>query len=389
MSKALQLREQRSKLVADANALVPTDMKLFTSELRTKVETMLADAKGLDSLIASFETEERSIEETRAKNLNLSNTGDSKDVDNAEVRKAFDSALRGNKTESRELSVTADGILIPTFVAAPVIAKKAPGQIYDLVGKMQTSTGAPVKVPYWNDLANSWVLNSASLTTTDPTVSAGPTITIDDLRFNPLLLDNSLIQDAAFDLTGQVVSDIYTRYIRNISNWITNGNGSNIAGLTSITAGVTTATPNVITYKDLVSLVTSLDPSYTGDAALTWNTNTQGLVLDILDSNGRPIFIPYTSAPSVGGIGTVLGYPVRLNQYLPNAGVTSPTTTVVPVQFGDYSQGYKLNEVSPGIRVKFLDQLYMAQNQVAYVAFARAGGVVLNAGSPPVISLTT
>ena len=364
-------------------------MKLFTSELRTKVETMLADAKGLDSLIASFETEERSIEETRAKNLNLSNTGDSKDVDNAEVRKAFDSALRGNKTESRELSVTADGILIPTFVAAPVIAKKAPGQIYDLVGKMQTSTGAPVKVPYWNDLANSWVLNSASLTTTDPTVSAGPTITIDDLRFNPLLLDNSLIQDAAFDLTGQVVSDIYTRYIRNISNWITNGNGSNIAGLTSITAGVTTATPNVITYKDLVSLVTSLDPSYTGDAALTWNTNTQGLVLDILDSNGRPIFIPYTSAPSVGGIGTVLGYPVRLNQYLPNAGVTSPTTTVVPVQFGDYSQGYKLNEVSPGIRVKFLDQLYMAQNQVAYVAFARAGGVVLNAGSPPVISLTT
>jgi HK97 family phage major capsid protein len=389
MSKAIEIREQRAKLVAEANALVPKEMKDFNSELRTKVEAMMADAKGLDSIIRSFEEEETRSEETRAKALNLSNTGSSESVDQAATAKAFRSYLQSGKAEQRELSVSADGILIPTFVAQPVIAKKAPGQIYDLVGKMQTSTGAPVKVPYWNDLSNSWVLNSASLTTTDPTVSAGPTITIDDLRFNPLLLDNSLIQDAAFDLTGQVVSDIYTRYIRNISNWITNGNGSNIAGLTTISAGVTTTTPNVIAYADLVKLVTALDPSYTGDASLTWNTNTQGLVLQILDGNDRPIFIPYTSAPTVGGIGTVLGYPVRLNQYLPNAGVTSPPTTVVPVQFGDYSQGYKLNEVMPGIRVKFLDQLYMAQNQVAYVAFARAGGVVLNAGSAPVLSLTT
>ena len=60
----------------------------------------------------------------------------------------------------------------------------------------------------------------------------------------------------------------------------------------------------------------------------------------------------------------------------------------VAIEFGDYKQGYMLREVNPGIRVKFLDQLYMAQNQVAYVAFARAGGVVLNAGSPPVLSLT-
>jgi len=74
MSKAIVLREQRAKLVADANALVPSDMKLFTTELRTKVEAMLADAKGLDSLIQSFEAEEQRTEETRAKALNLSNT---------------------------------------------------------------------------------------------------------------------------------------------------------------------------------------------------------------------------------------------------------------------------------------------------------------------------
>jgi len=383
MSKSIELREQRAKLVADANALVPTDMKLFGSELRTKVEAMLADARGLDSMIASFEAEENRTEETRAKALNLSNTGSAESVNNEATEKAFRNYLRTGKIESRELQVSADGILIPTFVAQPVVAKKSPGQIYDVVGKMATETGAPVKVPYWNDLSNAWVLNSVALATSDPTVSAGPTISIDDLRFNPLLLDNSLITDAAFDIQAQVVSDIYTRYIRNLSNWITNGNSSNIVGLTSISAGVTSATSGTIVYKDIVSLITTLDPAYTANAALTFNTATMGYVLEILDGNGRPIFTPYTDAPTTGYAGGILGYPVKINQYLPNVAASN-----VAMQFGDFKQGYCLREVNPGIRVKFLDQLYMAQNQVAYVAFARAGGVVLNAGSPPVLSLT-
>jgi HK97 family phage major capsid protein len=379
--RAIELREARAKLVADAQALIPKDMKDFGSELRTKVETMLADARGLDSMIAAFEAEETRTAETRAKALNLSNTDSVESADKDATKAAFRSYLQSGKVESRELSVSADGILIPTFVAQPVVAKKSPGQIYELVGKMQTSTGAPVKVPYWNDLANSWVLNSASLTTTDPTVTAGPTITIDDLRFNPLLLDNSLIQDAAFDLTGQVVSDIYTRYIRNVSNWITNGNSSNIAGLTTISAGVTSATSGVVGYADIVKLVTTLDPAYSADAVLAYNTTTQATILEILDGNGRPIFNPYTEAP--GTVGQILGHKVFLNQYLPNVAASA-----VAIQYGDFSQGYRLNEVQPGIRVKFLDQLYAAQNQVAYVAFARAGGIVLNAGSPPVLSLT-
>jgi HK97 family phage major capsid protein len=390
--KAQELRDQRAKLVAEAQASIPADMKLYTSELRTKTEAMLADARGLDSLIASFEAEETRNNETRAKNLNLSNTGSSDAVDQKETRKAFRSYLRTGKSEQRDLTVSADGILIPTFVAQPVIAKKSPGAIYNLVGKMATSTGAPVKVPYWNDLANSWVLNSAGLATTDPTVSAGPTITIDDLRFQPLKLDNSLVQDAAFDIVGQVVSDIYTRYVRNVSQWITQGNSSNIAGLNTITAGVTTATANVITYADMVKFVTYLDPAYTQDAVLTFNTTTLSFLLNILDANNRPIFQAYGDAPK-GTIGSILGYPVQLNQFLGSQVTpTSPVTGTVVMQFGDYSTGYKLNEIQGGIRIKVLDQLYAATNEVGYVAFARAGGVVLNPSSgstSPIISLTT
>ena len=382
--KAIQLREQRSKLVADANALVPADSKLLTSELRSQIEAMLAEAKGLDSMIASFEAEETREQEQRGRNLNLSNTGNGVEhADEDATRTAFRNYLRTGKVESRELSVSTDGVLIPTFVAEPAVAMKSPGSIYSLVGKMATETGAPVKVPYWNDLANSWVLNSAALSTTDPAVSAGPTISVDDLRFNPLLLDNSLVTDASFDITGQVVSDITTRYIRNMSNWITNGNGSNIAGLTSITAGVTTGTTLVLAYKDIVSLVTSLDPAYSQNAVLTFSTLMQANVLEIVDGNGRPIFTPYVDAPKTGFAGGILGYPVQFNQFLPG----TLTSGNIAMQFGDFKAGYVAREVQPGIRVKVLDQLYAATNATGVVAFARAGGVVVNPGSNPILSL--
>src|ERR1019366_3771516 len=98
--------------------------------------------------------------------------------------------LRTGKAEQRDLTVSGDGVLIPTFVGSPVIAKKSPGSIYGLVGKMSTSTGPPIVIPYWNDLSSSWVLNSAQLGTTDPTISQGPTLAVDDLRFQPLKISN-------------------------------------------------------------------------------------------------------------------------------------------------------------------------------------------------------
>ena len=74
---------------------------------------------------------------------------------------------------------------------------------------------------------------------------------------------------------------LYTSYIRNVSQWITTGNGSNIAGLTSITAGVTSGASGTVTYKDIISLITTLDPAYTADACLAFNTATMGYVLEI------------------------------------------------------------------------------------------------------------
>ncbi len=381
-----EIREQRSKLVADAQALLPKEAKDITSEIRTKFEALMADASGLAEMAKTLETEERNAAEQRGQRLQLADIGEhaeNKEERAAQERASFRSYLKTGVAETRDLTVSADGVLIPTSVAAPVVAKLSPGSIYSVVGKISTSTGSPIKVPTWNDTANGFVLNSTSITTTDPTVSLGATLAVDDYRSNPLLLDNSLVQDAGFDLEGRVVNDISLRYQRDVSKAITIGNSSNVAALTSITAGITTATTATVAYADFVKLMSALDPAYQINACWTMSNATLGAVLSIVDSNNRPIFLPYMTGTNSGFTGSLFGYAVKINQYLP-----AVATANVAVQFGDFEQGYMLREVLPGVVVRRLTERYAELNRTGYVAFCRFGGVVTDAGTHPILSMT-
>ena len=129
--------------------------------------------------------------------------------------------------------------------------------MYDLVFKLNTGTGEPMKAPLISDVVNGFVLNSVAITTTDATV-AGPTISVDDIRSNPILLDNSLLQDSSFDLVKFVETSTQSRYARYAASAITLGNTSNVGALSAITAGVTAATTLVTGYQDIVNLFAQL-----------------------------------------------------------------------------------------------------------------------------------
>lgn len=378
-----EMKEKRSALIADAQKLMFGEN--VTAETRSTVEQMLADADAMTKVIAQAEAEETRSAEQRAKALDLPNPGEAqKSIEtrsDEQVKASFRSFLQTGKVETRDLTVSADGVLIPTTVAQPVIAQKSAGQIYDVIGKMTTATGAPIKMPYINDTANGFVLNSTAIDTTDPAVT-GITLNVDEYRANPILLDNSLIQDSAFDLAGFVTRAIYERYQRDISKHVTIGNSSNIGGLTAITAGVETAGSGAIAYADFVSMLATLDPAYASNACWTMSTSTLGAVLKIVDGNQRPIFVPFTDGANSGFVGQILGFPVKINQYLPAVAAGN-----VAVQFGDMKAGYVLREVQPGIVVRRLEERYAEKNQTGIVAFTRVGGAVLDAGTHPILSL--
>ena len=383
-----ELRAQRAQLVAEAQALIPADGKI-TGEIRTKFDSIMVDADHMASVITRLETEERSAAETRGKELNLPNPGQNVDSDGRtpeqrkkDVSAALRTYLSTGRIETRDLTVAGNGVIIPTGVADPNVALKSAGSIYSLVGKMSTATGEPMKAPTLNDTGNGFVLNSAGITTTDPS-SGGPTISIDDLRSNPILIENSLLQDSSFDLASYVVAAIASRYERTAAKYITQGNSSNVGALTAITAGITTGTTGALKYADFVSALVALDPAYSEAAVWTLNNATLGVVLNLVDSQNRPLFLAYNDGAASGFVGSILGHPVKINPYLPNV-----ATGNVAVQFGDFKSGYVFREVQPGVVLRRLEERYAELNKVGFVAFARVGGAVIDAGTSPIMSIT-
>lgn len=386
-----KLTEQRTKLLADARELMTGET--ITAETRTKADKMIADAEVMRGDIERFRATE--IEpETRSRNTpprgEVEQTGSEvADERTFEQRNrasniAIRSYLRGDKFETRDLTVAANGgVMIPVAAVQPVQAQRSAGSIYDIVRKMRTSTGEDVRVPLWDDTANGFVLDTASITTTDPSIT-GVTVKVDGLRSNPILLDNKLVQDLDYDLVSDVNTAIQNRYLRSVSQAIVQGNSSNFTALSAPSA-LTTATTAKVGYADLVTLMTALDPDYAIGAAWSMSNATLGVVMNIVDGNQRPIFMPFTDGATSGFAGTIFGYPVKIDQFAP-----SVATGNAPIRFGNHASAYCLREVTPGIVIKQSTDRWIELNRLGVVAFARAGGAPTIASTTysPLISLT-
>lgn len=418
---AKEIRAQRAKLLLDAQAIMSGEN--VTAEQRVSVDKMLADANNLLADAQRMEQIEQ-LTDTRSTGRIPRGQPGSGEVDpptdirswqerrvatNRALRAFLSSAdaaaaseSRNRAIETRDLTVAGNGgVMIPVGVTDPREALQAYGSLYDIVGKLQTATGDPVKVPYLNDVSNLFVLNSAPITTTDPATS-GVTSQIDDIRMNPILIEYSLIQDVGFDLVGYIERACRTRYLRTASKWIALGNTSNVASLlTGYNAGVTANTTLVTKFVDLTALLAALDPAYALGACFVMNNNTLVTgIMNLTDSNNRPLFLPFMDGGTSGFVGTIFGIPVKISQYHPNVGVGN-----IYIQLGNFEAGYVFREVttpdaaapsrSPGqgtVMLRRLDERYAELNKVGFVAFARVGGVITNPGSvsttpAPVVAL--
>ena len=377
-----EMIEKRNKLLTDARQIMSATE--LTTEQRSQVDAMLADAQTLKSDIerieSSAETEQRSLPVVAPPRDQIADTT-TPEADNRtyeERSRATNVALRsyltGNRFEQRDLTVAADGgVMIPVAALPPVQAERSAGTIYDIVHHLRMSTGEPVRVPLWDDTANMAVLDSTPVGNgTDPKMT-GITINTDGLRLgDPLLLDNKLIQDVSYDLVTYVNQNMQQRYLRSVSQYINLGNGSNYQGIIgNVPAPVTTENKGALDYDDFVNLIASLDPAYSSGACFSFSTLTLGSVLKIKDAEGRPIFIPYLDGAKSGFAGQILGYPVKINQFAPTVASGN-----VAVLFGDHAKAYTLREVTPGVVIKQSNQRWIELNRLGVVGFARGGGAL-------------
>jgi HK97 family phage major capsid protein len=257
---------------------------------------------------------------------------------------------------------------------------------------IRTETGADMPIPTANDTAQAGVILDINTQVANQDVTFGQLV-MKAWKYSSkqVLVPVELMQDSAVNLPAMLGEMLGERIGRIQNTHFTNGAGTTLPwGITiQATAGLNPAgtAAGGFTYLNLVDTEHSVDIAYRRQGA-TWMMNDVVVARfkKLLDSTGRPIWQPYfesgmgspTAGGSPGSPGTLLGYPVVIN----NDMSTAQVTTTRAVLFGAL-QKYIVRECI-SLTLLRLDERYADFHQVAFLGFARADGNLLNAGTNPV-----
>ena len=428
---ARQLREQRFKLVQDAQALVKDG---FTPELRVKWDKMMADADALKADIDRLERADALETELRG---SAPPSGQIVDPNNlkAEERQKKEAAafraflLRGNRLSDEERSLlreqtdfrvdglitgggnalqgTGGGYFVPVgFVDRVESALKYYGPM--LTGGpgnptiMETATGQPLPYPTDNDTTVvGELLSEGSPADLTSSVSLGAVI-FNAYQFSTRMVKVSrqMLQDSAFNVETFLEDKFALRIGRILNTYFTTGTGGGTQPngiVTAATAGPAAAGSATndglslgpqasIGSDDLIDLEHSIDILYRRGAKYMMHDTTLKLLKTLKDKYGRPLWIP---GLAVNAPDTINGYGYLVNNdmdQLPITGPNSPVTTKKTILFGALSK-YLIRRVKD-LAVLRLEERFAEYGQVAFLGFARYDGNLLDAGTHPVKYLT-
>lgn len=412
LSKARQLREQRAKVVADAQALIPADGTALTPEVRTKFDNLMNDAETLKGDIDRIEAAEAAAAEVRGNRPPEQAVSKKLSNDPEERKKQHEAAFRsymiageaGLSVEEREimreyrdmatgggnaLQGAGGGYLVPVGFSGEIEkAMKWYGGMLQAGRIVPTDSGQPLPWPTDNDTGTVGELvgEGVQVSTADVSLS---NLTLNAYKFSTKMVKVSfeLLQDSAFDLNSYLQEKFSDRLGRILNTKFTLGTGVNEPkGLIPAASAGPTATgsatndgsaatgANSIGTQDVDELEHSVDKAYRVGSAFMANDSTVKAFKKLLDKYGRPIWQVGVASAAPD---TLNGYPIYTNNDMAAIATTNKT-----LAFGQL-QKYLIRRVR-GIYVLRLQERFADYGQVAFIGFARYDGNLLDAGTHPV-----
>ena len=312
------------------------------------------------------------------------------------LEKAFEAYLRTGQANAdiAELRVTnaqgagtdpAGGYTVPQgFRQKLVDVMKAYGGLAAAVESFPTDTGNPVEYPTLDDTANEGTITAEGAAITGGADLTFGTVTLGAFKYTsggagnaPLKVSVELLQDSAFDIASLVAGKLGTRIARKQArDWVTGAGTTLPFGIAraGLTADVTLAAGNAITYQKLLDIETALDPAYEQNAQWAMSKGTWQNIRAVVGSDGRPL-VQESAQAGIGGRPQrmLLGYPVVIDQAFP----TNTTLSAKFAVLGDLTESYVIRRVSNLVVV--VNPYSSANNgQVEYIAWERADGNVQN-----------
>lgn len=419
------LRDQRNKLVADMRLVIDradAEKRGLTSDENAKLAAMRADANNLrDSIlnIEELDAEERAaVPESQRSEQRVADAGPQ-----AERREAFRRFALGNHTgqDIRSLSIGATNefrsqpnaiVLGPEQRAQSTLSLAAGGAVVapdtSMYGRIieamkwfggmeavgsevyTTDTGADMPIATDDDTSNVGAIIAEEATQTGASNVAMGQVVLHSYLYSSKIIKVSwqLLQDASFDIEGYLARKLGMRLGRIQNQHFTTGTGVNQPqGLTvAATVGRQSATGNTtsVVADDVLRLIRSVDPAYL-PAAKFMTSSSSALQFELLkDGNGQYLWrdgAGFGSLNDKSGFnitsGNLRGFPVVLNNDMPTMAASAKHTS-----FGDHSY-YKIRRVK-AIQLVRINELYVENGQVGFLAFMRADGGLVDAGQHPV-----
>jgi HK97 family phage major capsid protein len=261
------------------------------------------------------------------------------------------------------------------------------GGMRQVASVWRTATGAELPVPTFNDTSNVGAILAEGVEHTElDTTFAQLTLHAYKYTSRRVGVSVEFLQDSAIGFAGRIGAILGERIGRITNLHFTRGTGSGqpngiVTAATDST--ITTAAAATLTYDNVIDLKHSVDPAYRNGARFMFNDTTLKLLKKIKvpqfsgDTNGYPL---WRAGMTAGEPNSIDGDPYSINQQMESGAGKKA------VLYGLLSK-YVIRDVRDITLVR-LDERYAELGVVAFLAFSRHDGDLLDAGTHPVKYLT-
>jgi HK97 family phage major capsid protein len=387
------LRERRNDLAKQAN-----------NQLANKGDAIWspADKTAFDEIANQIDAVDSQIEATqRLLNLNAEQRFEDapivnpQDTEKNSRRKVLDKLLRNglsamSKEEMAQIRNTMSvgtgnqgGYTVQSDVASDLVETIATYRgMRDEASRIVTASGGPLSYPTSDGSSEEGeiVAENASSASSDITFGTAP---LNTFKFGSKIITVpiELLQDTSIDIIALINKRIRDRVGRIQNKKFTIGAGTTEPFGVTVSASVgkvgTTGQTVTFIYDDLIDLQESIDAAYDdGTQCFMMSQSARKVARKIKDTSGRPIWIPSYDASIAGGkCDQLLGADVCLNNHMP-----TPAANAKSIAYGQIGQ-YMIRDTLDVTIFRFEDSAYMSKGQVGFLAWARAGGNLLDTGA--------
>lgn len=242
---------------------------------------------------------------------------------------------------------------------------------------LTTATGADLPIPTSNDTGNTGEIIAENTTVNEQDITFAQVV-LQAYKYSSKMIRLSveLLQDSSVNMPAFLGDALGTRIGRITNAHFTTGTGTGQprgVATAAATSGVTAASAGVWTYKEILQIKHSVNPAYRENANFMFNDTALRKMKQIEDSQNRPIWLP----------SLLPGEPATFDgdTYVINQSVASGAAQR-EILYGDFSKYYIRD--TRGITLQRLDERYAELHQVAFLAFARMDGDLIDAGTNPI-----